>query len=516
MVRRAVAVSKLALAALGLVTAGCRCRDDCGAHVEPGGFAGLLQVGTVLVETDPATGVSEFSWVPATTVAATWFAGDQSLTVASEVGEIPIPRSTDYRRLAVDVPGYPPHYLLSYTRDVSYVVLGESHVSRGETFDLQQAARLQGRVANFTPSSADEDSVVRAYWHNLQGHAVDATATAYSRTVAIAGMFTVTDNNLDLYLPPGDNQLFLLERIVRTADPSSYTLAGAAYYDDLALAAGVAITEQTFDLSIAQYSGACGSNAYGYMTLRWPELDRSFIRAQSGAVGVDVQLHLNDSFAVPFFQGKFDNERIRDGNAMRFGFPIDLTGDLQSAYYSYQSAATRMTEQGRDVAVHAWTRVDGLPCDMVAQSPGAAAGMLAPLEGTVFTSESSVLRWDRSVPDANLGRRLVLWQGPITAVAGYRQYDAGTPVTDPVAQPIMYMDIGEADAGQIELLRDPFAGARLVPGVYTLEYESLEPDDRAAAWHLDPVGYARSAGMSYDQWRERSARWISFVEFTIE
>ena len=507
-----VALLALAVAALP----GCRCRDNCGPDAVQG-FEGQIQVGTVVVDTHPASGQTEFSWQPATQVEAIWYAGDQSLVVSAQDGTVAIPRSEIYDRVRIQAQGYSPYYLAGWPRAVSYVVLQEQAVARGEVFGVDQTARLQGRVAHFTPSLPDEDSRVRAYWYNLQGHYVDTTATTRSRTLAEAGTFTVLDNNIDLYLPPGDNLVFLLERIVRTDDPSSYTIGGAAYYDDVALAAGVEITDQTFSLDIGQYSGPCGKDPYGYMTVRWPELDRSFIRRISGAVSVDVRLHLSAMFSVPFLQGTYGNERIRDGNALRFGFPVDLTGSLSEAYYTYQSTATRVTEWGRDVVQHARERVDGLPCDMPAMTPAAPSGLLAPTAGTSYSQSDArwPISWDTRGEGANLGSRLYLWRGAITQAADYLRYDPGAGAGGN-SQPLLVLDMGIANAAALDLKAHPEIVDVLVPGIYTVEVESAVPGDPYALWQVDPLAYAAAAGESYEQWRQRSGRWISFFELTIK
>lgn len=444
----------------------------------------------VVVEHNPlgVEGQTDFTYQPVSGATVLVFSGDLSEVVTSG-HDGTIPRPLDNADLLI-MPAEMPAVLYSGWHPLPRIlVLGETAVPPATVAATSEAAFVAGQVARYTPSTADYQSIVRVWWRNADGVVMDEEGQKASRQVATQNIWSLDDNRLELWLPAGDNELFVFEQIVRKDNPAVFNLGRASYAPVYSVSAGFVDTDTTFLLDRDPDQSSCPQN--GALILSWPGLDRSFIRASSGGVDMRLDLELPGGLLASLAAGHFDHHRIQSGNVMKLFSPLPLTGALAGAQYHFRSAATRQTEAELWERIRQGEKVSStMPCAFTMASPSATPPLDYPLPGVTLTVGTEwTWRWQvKSDTSAQLS--------PLFTFSKAEDQS-----------PVLRMVINTYNQSSLSLDKVPWLERLLADGDYLLHVETEENVGAVASWMADPIVWNRQQKSLYVDWLERQTAW---------
>ncbi len=499
-------------ALLFLVGQGCRSQEQIDDVLGVAGSSAQINVVDLVRQ---QVGVEiEWSIRPLTSVTAIWFGSNGTLPASiSEPGQIEVPALVSgLPHLLVQFPDSPARVYFDWDYSFAYIVNQVYQDVSGVGVEPANAGFIQGKVADFTPSAIGTYSEVMVYSANVSGAQLSQKGRQLTKNKAISGVFTTFDNNIELYLPPGQNELFFIERIVDEDRPEVFEL-GRGHYEEQFVQAGNRITGITFNLDIFPDKKTCGS--FGEMSLRWPGLNRTFIRRKTGGLNMDLSIQFASGIQVPYVGGKYYNDRIRDGNEINFVYPLQLDREIGAAEYVFRSHATQITAHGVDIVQFKEQRFSSLVCDMVGQVPEPLDYWEYPLGGVSLSTEAeSNWRWNVAGDEIkHLDQKIKIWPGPATGTATFANYANENSLA--VEQPILEIHIGDKEIGFFDLTSIPNWKSYLQTGLYTLQIQTTENDQWYSHWHQDPVIFVREQQQSLPELIERQESIIKLLEFDI-
>lgn len=451
-------------------------------------------------------GATAYDLAPVSQATVTWF-GEGETAVAQSDSDGNVPRLQGFTGVLISAKGYVPLVLYGWDETPRVAMLAERNVQAAPVRTTEEAALVVGRVEGYTPSEPGHQSEVRVYWRNQTGAVIDKHAAGDTNPLAVQALFDDNSNFIRLWLPAGDNELFFYERIYKDGSRTIFNLGRALYIPQYRVAAGMQLTAETFPLDRLPDQTFCyNDKSYrGSIRIRWPGLDRSFIRTATGGVRLLLSLVTPGGLIVPLASGTYDQRRIRAGNEMRYVYPLPLTGDLSAAHYQFASSASRTVDADISERIR-FGRIETQkqPCDLAPEIPANSPPLEYPTGGaTLVTGSQWLLRWNTMRADApDLTPEIII-----------RRYDPALSLDQGAV--LIRLWVNTSRLSTLALDEIPGITDWLPAGQYVLQVSTDDTASESNAWLQNPVKWTTDHAMMPSEFRDARASWIQYRRFTV-